>query len=68
MKINTFSEAPFQGVKETQRRTGLPKGALYKGAKDGTYPCIRQGSRILFNVPLLLDILNQQSTGGGDAG
>ena len=66
VKINSFADAPFQGVNETQRRTGLSKAALYRGANDGSYPCIRQGKRILFNIPKLMEVLNKQSARDGE--
>lgn len=66
MNVRTFKEAPFQGLKETQARTGLSRAMLYAGAKDGTFPSIRSGNRILFNVPRVLEVLEKMSIGGGD--
>lgn len=58
----TFKDAQFQGVPEAQRITGLSRSALYAGANNGIYPHIRSGNRILFNIPRLLEVLDEQST------
>lgn len=68
MNKRTFKEAPFQGVKETQAQTGLSLSVLYNGAKDGTFPHIRCGNRILFNVPAVLEVLQEMSTGAKKEG
>lgn len=57
----TFEGAQFQGIPEAQRITGLSRSALYAGAKSGEYPHIRSGNRILFNIPKLLAVLDEQS-------
>jgi hypothetical protein len=62
MNIVTFEGAKFQGVLETQKITGLSKATLYGGAKTGAFPHIRSGNRILFNIPRLLAVLDEQST------
>ncbi len=62
MNIVTFEGAKFQGVLETQKITGLSKAILYEGAKTGLFPHIRAGNRILFNIPKLLTVLDEQST------
>ena len=59
---SVFSEAQFQGLPEAQRITGLSRSALYAGANSGIYPHIRSGNRILFNIPRLLAVLDEQST------
>lgn len=66
MNLKTFEGAPLQGVKETQKLTGLSRAMLYDGAKSGRFPHVRAGTRILFHVPKLLDVLEEMSTGGGD--
>lgn len=53
--------APFQSVKDTCKTTGLSQFYLRNGCKDGTIPYIRSGSKILINVPKLLDMLNKES-------
>lgn len=65
MKISTFPNAKFQNLRETQAITGLGRTALYQGAKSGKYPHIRQGTRILFNIPALLEALDAESRQGG---
>jgi hypothetical protein len=65
MKTSKFPGAAFQGVRATQEITGLGRNALYAGAASGHFPCIRQGNRILFNVPALLELLDRASKQGG---
>ena len=54
----------FQGVAQTRKITGLARDMLYRGAKTGEYPHIKSGNRVLFNVPALLDVLEQQARNG----
>lgn len=61
MRKTECPNARFQGVKETQQITGLSKSALYEGAKNGTFPNVRCGSRILFNIQAVLDVLDEMS-------
>lgn len=61
MRATKFQGAPFQGMEETRRLTGLSRNNLYEGAKNGTYPAIKSGNRILFNVPALLEKLQCMS-------
>lgn len=63
MTIN-YQGPTFQGVAETRKLTGLARDVLYRGARSGEYPCIHSGNRILFHVPALLDVLEQQARGG----
>ena len=52
---------PFQSVYDTVKTTGLSRYYLQAGIKDGSVPYIRSGRRILVNVPMLLDRLNDES-------
>lgn len=54
----------FQGIAETRKITGLARDVLYRGAKTGAYPCIKSGNRVLFHVPALLEVLEQQARNG----
>ena len=54
----------FQGVAQTRKITGLARAMLYRGAKTGEYPHIKSGNRVLFNVPALFDVLEQQARNG----
>lgn len=63
MSIN-YTGPVFQGVAQTRRITGLARDMLYRGAKTGEYPHIKSGNRVLFNIPALLDVLEQQARGG----
>jgi len=51
----------FQTISEAARSTGLSQYFLRRGTKDGTVPHTRSGNRILVNVPLLMERLDQQS-------
>lgn len=64
MKAAVHNGAPFQGVQETYRLTGISPRILYEGANSGRFPHIRVGNRFLFNVPALLEILDRESRGG----
>ena len=63
MNKKVYQGAIYQGFQETQKITGLPRGYLQRGLDDGIFPAIRSGKRILFNIPMLLDILEKMSTG-----
>ena len=58
-----YDGACFQGFPETQRITGLSRGALQRGLDAGIFPHIKSGTRTLFNVPALLEVLEEMSTG-----
>lgn len=51
----------FQTIPEAAQTTGLSQYFLRHGAKNGTVPHTRSGNRILINVPLLLERMDQQS-------
>lgn len=53
----------FQSIKETCITTGLSQYSLRQGCRNGTVPHIRIGTKILVNVPLLIDKLNKESAG-----
>lgn len=63
MNKKVYEGARFQGFPETMRITGLSRGALQRGLDAGIFPAIRSGTRVLFNVPSLLDVLEKMSTG-----
>ena len=58
-----YRDAIYQGFPEIQRITGLSRGALQRGLDAGIFPHIKSGTRTLFNVPALLEVLEQMSTG-----
>ena len=58
-----YQGAIYQGFPETQQITGLPRGYLQRGLDAGIFPAIRSGNRVLFNVPRLMEVLEQMSTG-----
>ena len=58
-----YDGARFLGFPEVQRITGLSRGALQRGLDAGIFPHIKSGTRTLFNVPALLEVLEQMSTG-----
>ena len=58
-----YEGATFQPFKETQKITGLSRQALQRGLDAGIFPHIKSGTRTLFNVPALLEVLEQMSTG-----
>ena len=53
--------APFLSIKDACKETGLSQFFLRQGCKDGTIPFIRCGSKLMINIPLLIQQLNQQS-------
>ena len=61
MNKKVYDGAVYQGIPETMKITGLPRALLYENAKTGAFPHIRSGRRILFNVPALLEELEQQA-------
>ncbi len=61
MNKRIYQGAVYQGFPETQKITGLSRRALQKGLDSGIYPYIKSGTRTLFNIPALLDILDAQS-------
>ena len=63
MNKRIYQDAIYQGFPETQRITGLSRGALQRGLDAGIFPYIKSGTRTLFNVPALLEVLEQMSTG-----
>lgn len=65
MKATIHHDAPFQGVHEAARLTGVSPRVLYEGAKSGRFPHIKSGKRLLFNMSALLEILENESRVGG---
>ncbi len=63
MHKKIYQDAVYQGYTETQKITGLSRGALTRGRDQGIFPHIKSGTRTLFNVPALLEVLEQMSTG-----
>ena len=61
-----MSKTPFMGIKEACDFTGLSQFYLRQGCKAGTIPHIRCGQKILVNIPLLIQQLNEQSMPGGE--
>lgn len=64
MNKRIYQDAIYQGFPETQRITGLSRGALQRGLDAGIFPHIKSGTRTLFNIPALLEVLEEMSTGG----
>ena len=62
MNKRVYQDAIYQGFPETQRITGLSRGALQRGLDAGIFPHIKGGTRRLFSVPALLEVLGQMST------
>ena len=58
-----YEDAIYQGFPETQRITGLSRGALQRGLDAGIFQHIKSGTRTLFNVPALLEVLEKVSRG-----
>lgn len=53
---------PFLSIKDACKETGLSQFYLRQGCKDGSIPCIRCGTKLMINVPLLMQRLNQESS------
>ena len=51
---------PYHSVEETATLTGLSQAFLYKGVKEGRFPCERAGRCILIDVPALIDELRAE--------
>lgn len=58
-----YEGAVYQGFPETQKITGLSRQALQRGLDAGIFPHIKSGTRTLFNVPALLEVLDKASRG-----
>lgn len=54
MKETKNMGVPFQKIKEASRTTGLSQYHLRRGCRDGSIPCVRNGSVYMVNVPALL--------------
>lgn len=65
MKVSTHEEAVYQGRKETMRLTGLSRNALMRGERQGIFPHVRVGARVLYNVPQVLAALERVAQEGG---
>ena len=63
MHKTIYEGAIYQGFPETQKITGLSRGALQRGLDAGIFPHIKSGTRTLFNVPALLEVLEKVSRG-----
>ncbi len=47
-------QAIYQGVRETQKITGLPRDMLYKWLKEDKIKHFKSGKRFLVHVPALI--------------
>ena len=56
-----FNRPVFNTVEQTAKITGLSKWYLRQELKAGTIPHIRNGKRILINLPQLLAELDEQT-------
>lgn len=65
MKVSINEGAVYQGRKETMRLTGLSRNALMKGERQGLFPHVRVGARVLYNVPAVLAALDRMAQEGG---
>ena len=54
----------FQSIEDTHRSTGLPVCFLRKGVREKTIPFIMTGKKYLINVPMLMELLDQESRRG----
>lgn len=50
-----FSGPPFQKIVQAAATTGLSRGYLRSGCKEGTVPHIKSGTTYFINVPALLE-------------
>ena len=58
---------PFQKIAEASKTTGLSQYYLRNGCRDGSIPCVKNGSVYLVNVPALLKMLGAwDEKGDGD--
>lgn len=65
VKVSIHEEAVYQGRKETMRLTGLSRNALMSGERQGIFPHVRVGKRVLYNVPAVLAVLDRMAQEGG---
>ena len=63
MNKKVYEGACFQGYQETMKITGLSRATLTRGRDQGIFPHIKSGTRTLFNIPALLEVLKKISTG-----
>ena len=55
----------FQSIDNTVKlQLGVSKHFLREGVKDGWIPHIKAGSKVLINVPKLIEILDEKSVDG----
>ncbi len=50
---------PFQTIREAVNSTGLSERYLRKLHAEGKLPHVMSGSRVIVNVPKLLEVMNQ---------
>lgn len=54
-------DAPFQTISNAARITGLSRGFLRNGCKNGEVPHLMVGKEYRINIPALLERLQAQS-------
>lgn len=64
MKINTDRNATWQSIRDASFTTGLSAFYIRQGVQNGTFPHIKSGSKVMVNVPKLLEKVEQQSQAG----
>lgn len=62
----TYTGPVLLKIRKVVPIVGLSEHCLRKGVRDGTIPHVRIGADYMINVPLLIDMLNNQSLPGGD--
>ena len=54
-------EKRFMSIRETARYTGISEAFIRKGVRDHTIPHFMSGNKALINVPLFIEIIDEQS-------
>lgn len=59
--MNAVPNTPFLTIRDASTVTGLSQHSLRQGVRSGRYPHIRAGEKYLLNMPLLRELLDEES-------
>ena len=61
MTRTQYADAPFQGIRQAARLTGLSQFSIRSGCRDGKIPHIKVGSEYRVHIPSLLEMLENEA-------
>lgn len=62
MTRTLYEEAPFQGIRQAARLTGLSQYSIRSGCREGRIPHIKVGAEYRVHVPSLLEMLEEEAS------